>query len=121
MRLSLRIVRPIRALLAVVPVLIAFSVHTTSAAWPERAITIIVPFPEGGANDLLGRLLAEELEPKLGQKVIVQNREGGVGNIGLTEAAHAGSSGYTLLVTTNALLINPAIDPSLIETAYDPI
>ena len=53
------------------------------AAWPDHTITIIVPFPPGGPNDLLGRLLATELAPKLGQNVIVENRAGAVGNIGL--------------------------------------
>ena len=60
------------------------------AAWPDRTITIIVPFPPGGPNDLLGRLLAAELAPKLGQNVIVENRAGAVGNISL--AACKGSA-----------------------------
>src|SRR5262250_2847167 len=65
------------------------------AAWPERTITIIVPFPPGGPNDLLGRLLAAELAPKLGQNVIVENRAGAVGNIGLAAGARATPDGYT--------------------------
>ncbi len=89
------------------------------AEWPEHTITIIVPFPAGGANDLLGRLLAAELAPKLGQEVIVDNRVGAVGNIGLSAAARAPPNGYTLLVTTNAALINPLFDSSLSKTAYD--
>jgi tripartite-type tricarboxylate transporter receptor subunit TctC len=89
------------------------------AEWPEHTITIIVPFPAGGANDLLGRLLAAELAPKLGQDVIVDNRVGAVGNIGLSAAARAPANGYTLLVTTNAALINPLFDSSLSKTAYD--
>ena len=90
------------------------------AEWPEHAITIIVPFPAGGANDLVGRLLAAELAPKLGQDVIVDNRVGAVGNIGLSAAARAPANGYTLLVTTNAALINPLFNSSLSKTAYDP-
>jgi tripartite-type tricarboxylate transporter receptor subunit TctC len=89
------------------------------ADWPEHPITIIVPFPAGGANDLLGRLLAAELAPKLGQDIIVDNRVGAVGNIGLSAAARAPANGYTLLVTTNAVLINPLFDSSLSKTAYD--
>jgi tripartite-type tricarboxylate transporter receptor subunit TctC len=89
------------------------------ADWPERTITIIVPFPAGGANDLLGRLLAAELAPKLGQNIVVDNRVGAVGNIGLSAAARAAANGYTLLVTTNAVLINPLLDSSLSKTAYD--
>jgi len=87
------------------------------AAWPERTITIIVPFPAGGPNDLLGRLLAAELTPKLGQTVIVENRVGAVGNIGISAGARAAPDGYTLLVVTGVVLINPSVS----EVAYDPL
>jgi tripartite-type tricarboxylate transporter receptor subunit TctC len=87
------------------------------AAWPERTITIIVPFPPGGPNDLLGRLLAAELAPKLGQSVIVENRAGAVGNIGLTAGARAAPDGYTLVVVTGVVMINPSVS----KVAYDPI
>ena len=63
------------------------------AAWPDHTITIIVPFPPGGPNDLLGRLLAAELARKLGQNVIVENRAGAVGNIGLAAGARAAPMG----------------------------
>ena len=87
------------------------------AAWPERTITIIVPFPPGGPNDLLGRLLAAELAPKLGQNVIVENRAGAVGNIGLAAGARAAPDGYTLVVVTGVVLINPSVT----KVAYDPL
>lgn len=87
------------------------------AAWPERNITIIVPFPAGGPNDLLGRLLAAELAPKLGQNVIVENRVGAVGNIGIAAGARAAPDGYTLLVVTGVVLINPSVS----KVAYDPL
>jgi tripartite-type tricarboxylate transporter receptor subunit TctC len=104
------------AVLAVVTVILSGEAR---ADWPEHTISIIVPFPAGGANDLLGRLLAAELAPKLGQDTIVENRVGAVGNIGLSAAARAPADGYTLLVTTNAVLINPLFDPTLSKTAYD--
>jgi tripartite-type tricarboxylate transporter receptor subunit TctC len=87
------------------------------AAWPERTVTIIVPFPAGGPNDLLGRLLAAELAPKLGQNVIVENRVGAVGNIGIAAGARAAPDGYTLLVVTGVVLINPSVS----KVAYDPL
>jgi tripartite-type tricarboxylate transporter receptor subunit TctC len=87
------------------------------AAWPERPITIIVHFPPGGANDLLGRLIAAELAPALGQSVVVENRPGANGNIGLTAAARAAPDGYTLVVASGVVLINPSIN----KVAYDPI
>jgi tripartite-type tricarboxylate transporter receptor subunit TctC len=91
----------------------------TRADWPEGAITIIVPFPRGGATDMLGRLLAVELSQRLGQKITVKNVEGEVGNVGLRAAALAAPDGYTLLVTTNAALINLMINPKLAVTAYN--
>ena len=87
------------------------------AAWPERPITIIVHFPPGGANDLLGRLIAADLAPVLGQSVVVENRPGANGNIGLTAAARAKPDGYTLVVASGVVLINPSIN----KVAYDPI
>src|SRR5215472_12054893 len=87
------------------------------AAWPERTVTIIVPFPPGGPNDLLGRLLAAELAPKLGQSFIVENRAGAVANIGLAAGARAAPDGYTLVVVTVAVLINPSVT----KVAYDPL
>jgi tripartite-type tricarboxylate transporter receptor subunit TctC len=89
------------------------------ADWPEHPITIIAPFPPGGATDLIGRLLATELAQRFGEKVSVENLAGEVGNIGLGAAALARPDGYTLLVTTNAALINLMINPKLSATAYD--
>jgi tripartite-type tricarboxylate transporter receptor subunit TctC len=87
------------------------------AAWPDRTITIIVPFPAGGPSDLLGRLLATELAPKLGKNVIVENHIGAVGNIGISAGARAEPNGYTLVVVTNIVLINPSVS----KVAYDPL
>jgi tripartite-type tricarboxylate transporter receptor subunit TctC len=87
------------------------------AAWPERTITIIVHFAPGGANDLLGRLIALELAPVLGQSVVVENRPGANGNIGLTAAAHAEPDGYTLVVASGVVVVNPSIG----KAGYDPL
>jgi hypothetical protein len=107
-------------IMAASTVLIVFlSVSQSRADWPERPITIIVPFPRGGATDLLGRLLAARLTMRLGEPVAVENRVGEVGNVGLRAAAMATANGYTLLVTTNAALINLAINPRLSMTAYN--
>ena len=106
-----------RALAALVVFLIASLSGPARADWPERTITIIVPFPPGGPNDLLGRLLAAELAPKLGQSVIVENRPGAVGNIGIAAGARAAPDGYILTVTTNVVLINPSVS----KVTYDPL
>jgi tripartite-type tricarboxylate transporter receptor subunit TctC len=97
--------------------LTALAVAPARAAWPERPITIIVHFPPGGANDLLGRLIAAELAPALGQSVVVENRPGANGNIGLTAASRATPDGYTLVVASGVVLINPSIN----KVAYDPV
>jgi tripartite-type tricarboxylate transporter receptor subunit TctC len=105
---------------ALASALLAFVLSSSAwAAWPDRAITIIVPFPEGGDSDLLARMLAGHLAPIFGQKVIVKNIVGSVGTEGLRAAAAAAPNGYTLVVTTNAALINIQIDKSLPHTAYD--
>jgi tripartite-type tricarboxylate transporter receptor subunit TctC len=103
--------------LAVVAALGLLGVGAARAEWPDRPITIIVHFAPGGANDLLGRLIANELAPVLGQGVVVENRPGANGNIGLTAAARATPDGYTLVVASGVVLVNPSIS----KTAYDPL
>lgn len=84
--------------------------------WPARPIKIIVPFPAGGASDVMARLLADRLSPALGQTVIVENRPGGAGgSIGAKAVATADPDGYTLLlcpleVLTQAPLVYKNID-----------
>ena len=112
-RSTISLCRPIAFALA----LIGVAAAPARAAWPERPITIIVHFPPGGANDLLGRLIAAELAPVLGQGVVVENRPGANGNIGLTAAARAAPDGYTLVVASGVVLINPSIN----KVAYDPL
>jgi len=82
------------------------------AEWPDHTITIIAHFAPGGSNDLLARLIASELGPALKQNVIVENRPGANGNIGLTFAAHAAPDGYTLVVASGVVEINPSIRTS---------
>lgn len=88
------------------------------AAYPERAIRLIVPFAAGGNADLMGRLIAQNLSEQVGQPVVVENRTGAGGGIGAAEVARANPDGYTLLVGSNGpLIINPIVQPKL---PYDP-
>jgi tripartite-type tricarboxylate transporter receptor subunit TctC len=88
------------------------------AAYPERVITLIVPFPAGGPTDIIARIVSVGLQKSLGQSVIVDNRGGGGGNPGMAIAARAQPDGYTLLLTSTAIAVNPALYKNL---PYDPL
>lgn len=76
-----------------------------AAAFPERAITMVTPFPAGGATDGLARLLAENMSKKLGQSVVVENRAGAATTIGASQVMRAEPDGYTILLATNSTLV----------------
>jgi tripartite-type tricarboxylate transporter receptor subunit TctC len=90
---------------------------TAYADYPDRVVTLIVPFAPGGASDLLARVLSAPLGQVLGQSVIVDNRGGAAGNIGIGIAARAKPDGYTLLVTSSAFVVNPGLYE---KVPYDP-
>ena len=88
--------------------------HLAAAEWPERTITIVVPWAPGGSTDILARTLADQMTRSMGQPVIVENRPGASGNIGSNAVAKAKPDGYTLLVgsmSTHAM--NPALIPNM--------
>src|SRR5712691_2426228 len=87
------------------------------AAYPERAMTLIVPFAPGGPTDIIARILATALHASLGQPVIIDNRAGAAGNTGMGVAARATPDGYTLLLTSTSIAVNPALFKNL---PYDP-
>ena len=87
------------------------------AAWPEKPIKIIVPFPPGGAMDSIARTLGEQASRKLGQPVVVENRAGAGGNIGIDAAAKSPADGYTWLITSVGMVTNKFLYPKL---SYDP-
>ena len=89
------------------------------AEYPERPLTLVVPFAPGGATDIYGRMLAEELHDKLKQTVVVENRPGASMQIGTTAVAKSPPDGSMLLMaSTTSLVVNPNLYKSL---AYDPI
>ena len=85
--------------------------------YPSRPITLVVPYPAGGGNDVIARLVAAKMSASLGQPIVIENRGGAGSTIGTRDVARATPDGYTLLIATSALAINPALYP---DTAYDP-
>jgi tripartite-type tricarboxylate transporter receptor subunit TctC len=89
-----------------------------AAVWPARPVTLIIPFPAGGAMDLLGRAVAQDFGDRLGQQFVVDNRVGAAGNIGAMAAAKAAPDGYTLLMAgAGSLALNRFMFSSM---PYDP-
>ncbi|MGV2909433.1 Bug family tripartite tricarboxylate transporter substrate binding protein [Achromobacter sp. AGC25] len=108
-----------RALLAAGLAILALGGATGArAAWPERPITMVVPFPPGGPTDLVARVLARQLTEQLGQTVLVENKGGANGNIGMQYAAAAKPDGYTVLYNTSSIALSPNLYRSL---AFDPV
>ncbi len=103
--------------------LIGFSMLTllsaafaAESAYPTKTVRIIVPFPPGGSNDIVARLIAAKLSERFGKQVIVENRPGAGTVIGVEAVAKAEPDGYTLLLSGSAFTINPA----LYKLPYDP-
>jgi tripartite-type tricarboxylate transporter receptor subunit TctC len=79
------------------------------AEYPDHPVRLIIPFPPGGSNDVVGRLVAKQLSVKLGQQVFVDNRGGAGGVLGTEAATQAPPDGYTLLIISIAHAVNPAL------------
>ena len=87
-------------------------------AWPSKPVKLVVPFPGGGSADTLARIIGQELQERLGQPFIVENRTGAGGNIGTDAVAKAAPDGSTLLVTPSSIAIAPALYAKL---TFDPV
>ncbi|MGL5733883.1 MAG: Bug family tripartite tricarboxylate transporter substrate binding protein, partial [Beijerinckiaceae bacterium] len=103
------------AVLLAAPVVAANPV--LAQAYPTRPITMIVPAPPGGGTDVFARALAEIVEPVLKQKVVIENRGGGGGTLGVTQLSTARPDGYTLAFIWNSPLTT---SPHSLQLAYTP-
>lgn len=98
---------------------LALAAASAHAAYPERAIHLIVPYPPGGLTDAVARAVAKELSDRVQQPVIIDNVAGGGGNIGADKAAKAPADGYTIFIGNNATVgLNTLVYKQL---AFDPI
>jgi tripartite-type tricarboxylate transporter receptor subunit TctC len=90
-------------------VLLAAGTLAHAQAWPSRPVKIVVPYPPGGGNDILARLVAPKMSERWGQPVVVENRPGAAGNLGAGEVARAPADGYTLLMATSTIAMTPGL------------
>ena len=109
---------PISTLLRAAGLLLALMTAAAAQDYPTKPVRLIIPFPPGGSNDVVGRLIATHLSERLGKQVVVDNRAAGAGGVVGTEiAANAPHDGYTLLIISIAHTVNPW----LYKLPYDPI
>ncbi len=93
---------------------VALGTSAFAAGFPDRPITVVVPFPAGGASDSTARFMQPKMSEVLGQPVVVDNKPGANGGIGAAHVAKAAPDGYTLLVgSIGVFSINPALYPNL--------
>ncbi|MDB5838920.1 MAG: Tricarboxylate transport protein TctC [Herminiimonas sp.] len=111
--------RIVRALAVLAISLLALTAAHGQSKFPERPITIVVPFPPGGAVDIMARQVGNSMEKRLGQPVVIMNRPGQNGSIGAASVARAQADGYTILYgTSSTQAANAALYPQL---AYNPL
>src|SRR6266542_5809103 len=104
-------------LLAAAGMLLALTTAAAAQEYPSKPVRLIIPFPPGGSNDVVGRLIATHLGERLGKQVVVDNRAGAGGVVGTELAANAPPDGYTIQIVS----IAHAVNPWLYKLPYDPI
>ena len=103
--------------IALIAAAVLTSAPLTAAEYPTRPITLVVPYAAGGGNDVIARIVAERMSASLGQTIVIENRGGAGGTIATRQVAKAEPDGYTLLIATSSLAINPSLYPNV---GYDP-
>ncbi len=108
----------VRVLRTITSALLLSACSAAAQNFPEKTVTLIAPFTAGGSVDLVARAVAQQMGELWKQPVIVSNRPGASGNIGVEAAVRAAPDGYTLLIGTTALSSSPALFPKL---PFDPV
>jgi tripartite-type tricarboxylate transporter receptor subunit TctC len=99
----------LRVVAALLALIVGIPMRAEAQEWPNRPIRFIVPFPAGGSTDVGARLVGEHLSRSLHQQIVVENKSGANGNIGIETAARSSADGYTVLVATDAVSSNPHV------------
>jgi tripartite-type tricarboxylate transporter receptor subunit TctC len=105
--------------LAAAAALAGLGIGSAGAEYPEKPVRVIVPYPPGGATDIISRTIASKLAASLGQQFVVENRPGGGQKIGTALAAKAAADGYTILLVSVTHSINPSLDKNLPYDSVD--
>ena len=95
----------------------ALAIASSAQTYPTKPVRLVIPFPPGGSNDIVGRMIGAQLSQRLGQQVVPDNRGGAGGVIGTEGAARSQPDGYTLLIVSIAYAYNP----SLYKLSFDPV
>jgi tripartite-type tricarboxylate transporter receptor subunit TctC len=95
---------------------VAFASCSLGQAYPAKAVRMIIPFPPGGSNDVVGRVIASQLSERLGQSVVIDNRGGAGGSIGINAAAKSAPDGYTLLLVSVGYPMSIALGRMTVES-----
>ena len=109
---------------AAAALLLGGTIEATAQEWPQRPVRLIVPFGPGGGADIIGRIIGQSLQEKLGQPVVIENRPGAAGTLGNEAVARADKDGYTLGIMTAGQIIAAVMNKSLrydTLTAFDPV
>jgi tripartite-type tricarboxylate transporter receptor subunit TctC len=97
---------------------VVFACAAHAQTYPAKPIRFVSPYPPGGANDILARIISQKLSESLGQQIVIENRGGATGNIGAEYVAKAAPDGYTILMGQAS---NLTINVSLMKMPYDPV
>ena len=112
------------AVVSLLAVCALFAESALAQKYPGRPVRLIVPFAPGGPTDVIGRIMAPRLTEALGEQVIVDNRAGAGGNIGMGLAAHATPDGHTLILVSSSFVVNPGLYSKIpydVEKSFAPI